>query len=181
MARIAYPWNMKPLLGGLFIKELIGRADEDYMTRIHLTPWRWWPFPKRLYLHHFRTADHDPVPHDHPFGFRSIILLGGYTERVYNYRTDADMAMPRGRVITASTKDSENWYDVRRRAGTTHRVAKSHCHRIIALHGRRTVTLVIRGKKEQDWGFFVPDYERGVVKVPWWKYIGLPAPDRSAY
>jgi hypothetical protein len=145
------------------------------MTRIHLTPWRWWPFEKRLYLHLFRTPDHDPVPHDHPFGFRSIILFGGYTERIYDY-----VVTPQG-VRTATNRFEDHWRDVRRKPLTTHRVPKTHCHRIIELHGRRTVTLVIRGLKEQDWGFFVHTFEHGVQKVPWWKYIGLPAPDRSAY
>lgn len=172
MARIDYPWNMKPLLGGVFIRELIGRNEDDYMTRIHLTPWRWWPFRNRLYLHLWRTPDNDPVPHDHPFGFRSFVLLGGYTERVYPYEVTAT-------GVKAPMRDA-GIIDIRRRWLTTHKVPMTHCHRVVKLHGR-TITLVIRGPKEQDWGFFVHTFEKGVVKVPWWQYIGLPAPDRSAY
>jgi hypothetical protein len=168
--------NMTRVCGGLFVKEIIGREEGDYMTRWHLTPWDLWPFRKRHYLHVFERPDLDPWPHDHPFGFRSIVLRGGYTERVYCYRIEGD------RVITVTSRDSDNWYEVRRRPLTSHRVPASHTHKIMKLHGRRTVTWVIRpAEKEQDWGFFVHTHEHGVQKVPWWQYLGLPEPHEPAY
>jgi hypothetical protein len=158
---------------GPFIKEIIGRQEGDYMTRWHLTPWDWWPFKKRHYLHVFNRPDNDPWPHDHPFGFRSIVLMGGYTEIIYAY----DMT-PQG---VLDRTNSVGWQIIRRRPGQTHKVPATHCHKIVALHGRRTVTWVIRGEKEQDWGFFVWSFERGIQKVLWWQYLGLPEPGSSAY
>jgi hypothetical protein len=73
------------------------------------------------------------------------------------------------------------WKEYHRRPLTTHKVPASHCHKIVELHGRRTVTWVIRGEKEQDWGFFVHTFEKGVQKVLWWQYLGLPEPYPSAY
>jgi hypothetical protein len=166
--------NMTPLAFGM-IKEIIGRDEGDYMTRIHLTPWRWWPWKKRLYLHLFDRPDLDPWPHDHPFPFRSIVLLGGYTELIFPYRIASDTK----RVIDGT--NLVGLKTVRRRMLTSHAVPASHCHKIVQLHGRRTVTLVIRGEKEQDWGFFVWNFRDGIQKVPWWEYIGLPAPEKSAY
>lgn len=165
--------NMKRRFGGLLLQEHLGREAGDYMTRWHLTPWKWWPFKKRLYLHLYDSPDNDPWPHDHPFGFRSIILLGGYTEEVYPYQEKPD-----GKVLVLWPTTPEL---VRRRPLRTFFVPAGTVHRIAKLHGRKTVTLVIRGAKEQDWGFFVKTFERGVVKVPWWEYIGLPKPTKPAY
>src|SRR3990172_3519142 len=37
----------------------------------------------RLVLHEIRMSDRDRFPHDHPQGFTSLILRGGYTEKLY--------------------------------------------------------------------------------------------------
>lgn len=169
--------NVEPMLGGLIGREHLGREAGEYMTRWHLTPWKLWPFKKRLYLHVYQSHDQDAVPHDHPFGFRSIILMGGYTERQYFYEVT-----PTGSVMVRHHPLSKLKYrDIRRRPLTMFAVPASHVHRIVKLHGKRTVTLLIRGEKEQDWGFFVDDFKKGVVKVVWWEYIGLPGPMKPAY
>lgn len=166
-------WRRIPLLGVL--REELGREAGDYMVRWHLTPWAWWPFRKRLYLHVYDKPDNDPCPHDHPFPFRSIILLGGYTEEVYPYEVQPD-----GKVKIVGDMKAEP-VRIRRRPLRTHYVPATCVHRVAELHGRKTITLVIRGPKEQDWGFFVWSFEKGPVKVPGWQYIGLPEPENSAY
>lgn len=37
----------------------------------------------RLVLHEIRMSDRDRFPHDHPQGFTSLIIRGGYTEKLY--------------------------------------------------------------------------------------------------
>lgn len=49
----------------------------DHMTKYHIEGL---PFP--LVLHQFSAPDHGD-PHDHPWGFHSFIMKGGYTEEVF--------------------------------------------------------------------------------------------------
>jgi hypothetical protein len=165
-------WRRLPF--GMKAEEL-GRPNKQYMTRIHLTPWEWWPF-RRLYLHVYHRPDEDPDPHDHPFGFRTIILLGGYVEAVYPWRETAQ-----GVRVTGQNGHGHGPELFVRKPGHTRLVLAGTVHKITSLMGKRTVTLVIRGPKEQDWGFYVWDFKNGPVKVPSWKYIGLPEPEKSAY
>lgn len=162
-----------PVLGGLFEKQVIGRSEGEYMTRFHLTPWKWWPFKKRLYLHGFRRPDRDEHPHDHPFPFRSIILWGGYTEKVFPYKE-----MPGGGILALHPNQPTL---IRRRWLRSHRAEAGHVHMIAELHAKTVWTLVIREPKVQEWGFYVWTFKSGVVKVPWWQYIGLPAKPPAAY
>ena len=157
-----------------FRVQKIGRGDgerKDYLLRVHLTPWDWWPFKKRLYLHVFSRPDGDDHPHDHPFPFRSIILWGGYTEEVFPY-------VDQNGAVLVLNKPIER---IRRRWLSSHKASAKHVHRIAELHARKVVTLVIREPKQRDWGFYVHTFEKGVVKVPWWTYVGLPAQPPSAY
>jgi hypothetical protein len=165
--------ELVPVLGGLVLKEVLGRQEGEYMSRYHITPW--WPGRRKLYLHIFDRPDLDDHPHDHPFGFRSIILAGGYTEEVYPYEEQPDGKIAVRGVQLGAVRTVRRW------PLTTHKVNANHVHKIAKLHGRRTITLLIRGEKEQDWGFYVFDFWRGVHKVPGWKYIGLPEPEKPAY
>jgi hypothetical protein len=155
-----------PRLFGIFPYERIGRSgDTEYLFKLHLTPWDWWPFEKRMLLHVFGRPDEDDHPHDHPFGFRSFILWGGYTERVWHSCRNG------GWIETLE----------RRWPGTTHKVPATHTHLLEKLHAKKVVTLVIRGTKEQDWGFWVGPRGGSRAKVPWWQYLGLPEKPPAAY
>ncbi len=71
----------------LFATERMQRKGGLYMTRFYLLGWPsrllartgWTP---NLYLQHFHASD-DPVPHNHPRVFVSLILSGGYLETVW--------------------------------------------------------------------------------------------------
>lgn len=106
---------------------------EPYIDRFRIVMT---PFAS-LYIHHIHKSDEDRDLHDHPAGFISWILRGGYVERI------ADVRAP---TIT--------W--VRSRARwSLHRHPLQLCHRIEVI-APRTVTLVLTGRRRQNWGFYTP-------------------------
>lgn len=112
---------------------------EVYLRRLRVvnTPWF------GVYVHWIYEEDSDRFHHDHPWGFVSLVLRGGYTEEFY-------------------ASFGAHW--VRRvwRRGSLHWMRRSEAHRIVALSGQPTVTLVVTGPRRQVWGFWTPD-----GKVPW--------------
>lgn len=68
------------LLRKLFlVKEIKSKAGEVHFQRYRL-------FQSRLfaiYLHYIAKSDEDKHPHNHPWSFTSIILKGGYIEKVW--------------------------------------------------------------------------------------------------
>lgn len=85
-------------------------------------------------VHHIATEDHDDVPHDHPWNFISIVLRGGYVERL-------------GLLDEAAI--------ARREGSIAHRKAKD-AHRITYV-APDTWTLFIYGRFQHDWGFYTPE------------------------
>lgn len=70
----------------MFATERMRRSNGPYMTRYYLLGWpsrmlaRTGVFPN-LYLQQFHQSD-DPVPHNHPRWFLSLVLRGGYVEHI---------------------------------------------------------------------------------------------------
>jgi hypothetical protein len=137
-------------------------GQETYLTRIHLTPFRWWPkILPRIYLHFFGRPDEDRELHDHPWGFTTIVLWGGYDEisHVMNYRPFE----PSGEI----RQDCLGFLSIRRRQAT-------HAHRITRLHTKHVVTLVLRDhSRQRTWGFWC---DQGIASrvwawVPWHQYM----------
>lgn len=84
-------------------------------------------------IHHILDIDRTPFLHSHPFGYISIILRGGYDERVL---------LPDGSLKV-----------IRRRAGSIVFRSAHVMHRIDAVHGRCTtlfLALRLRGSG-QNW------------------------------
>jgi len=72
------PEAKKETSGGKFFHwHTIQKNGVDYMTRIVVG---------RLRLHIFHTGDLDRDPHDHPWGFWTMPLGGGYVEKVFERR-----------------------------------------------------------------------------------------------
>lgn len=120
--------------------EIVGYLERWYlMPRVHHGP--------HLYLHHFIAPD-ERVFHDHPWGFQSTILHGGYVERI-------------------QTSDGVE-YDTRRIVGETF-VKNAHDRHYIKSVQPDTWTLILTKEYERNWGFwidwnsFVPhqDYQVG--------------------
>lgn len=109
-----------------------------------------------LYLHRIDQADPGRDLHDHPWPFVSILLRGGYEEEWCVTRD----AHRRSRIAEGFERQGfgytpRGWS---RRFGrwSVHRVPLTVAHRIVAADPG-TVTLVLRGRKSQPWGFYMPD------------------------
>jgi hypothetical protein len=123
--------------------QIIGPPERPYLLRwfiIATNPWC------NIYWHRFISSD-DPVLHDHPWAFLSIVLRGSYIE--------ADQHGGR-----------------RRRAGHVAFRRAQHRHRIILeltpspdgpAGERPCTTLVITGPHRRQWGFWCD----GQRFVPW--------------
>jgi hypothetical protein len=115
--------------------------------RIVQTPWL------GVYIHWIDRPDEDRDPHDHPWPVVSIILRGGYTERLF---TDLEVSTVR-----------------ERRRWSLHRVPTTVAHQILTV-APRTVTLMLIGRRQRGWGFWT---ENGFVLSTEYKNIGV-GPDR---
>lgn len=119
-------------------KEVIHRDGSPYLTRWHLLSYQM-GFNRNVYLHRFHRSDEDTL-HDHPWGFWSLILWGGYFEWTREGYPDGQMV--------------RRWYRplsfLRRPAVWKHRVEIPE-----RLRGR-VWTLVWTGPKERSWGFWCP-------------------------
>jgi hypothetical protein len=95
-----------------------------------------------VYLHEFERSDHDRCLHDHPWGFVSIILRGGYWEEMfdngYSYRTSRRWRRP-GSILVRPAK-------------TAHRIELTAGAEAGILP--KPWSLVIVGRKSRAWGFW---------------------------
>lgn len=109
----------------------VARIEEmgPHFTKVHL--------PGSQVLHRFTEPDAG-APHDHPWGFTSHVLSGGYIEDVYTLRPDG--------IATVERKE--------RRPGTSHQVEAGTVHRIVGLLAGECWTLVEPGPLEQQSGFY---------------------------
>lgn len=120
----------------------------EYLIRLRIfqTPWL------ALYVHDIHEDDGDRHQHNHPWSFISIILRGSYLERLY--------PDPIGRPDHYVLNEYSRW--------SWHRMGRDTAHRIVdASPGLKT--LIITGKRQASWGFFVDgelidwaDYERQI-------------------
>lgn len=103
---------------------------------------RWYVIPRNpwlnVYLHQFLHDDEDRALHDHPWWFVSIMLRGGYFERV----------------------GTGEQVEVRFAPSVAYRPA-THAHRVVLHRDTRDKivpawTLVITGRVVRDWGFYCP-------------------------
>lgn len=100
-----------------------------HMLKLHLDPGR--------VLHRF-TAPDTGDPHDHPFGFTSHVLSGGYVEDVFKPQPDGTHTVNR----------------YQRLPGTSHRVDARTIHRLVELLAPEAWTLIEPGPAEQKSGFY---------------------------
>ena len=131
------------------------QTGQTYLKRLRIiqTPWF------SIYLHWIYLPDRDRDPHDHPWNFTSIILRGGYTERVW---PQVD-----GKRYTPQTATGDRYTDVRIiwRRFSVHRMSTDNAHMIQTLKPK-TLTLIVTGRRSRVWGFWTED-----GFVPFDKYI----------
>lgn len=113
-------------------------GDELYLRRTHILPRKdrdsTRGFPFAIKLHRICRSDLDRHTHNHPFGFVTIILKGGYTE-----------------TLNRNGKTTHRWYT----PGSVLRRTTKDFHRLTLLPNQETWTLVFFGRKKQSWGFDV--------------------------
>jgi len=113
------------------------RTGADYMHRyyIFLKDRKWFPF--NVTLHKIVKSD-DPIFHDHPWGYMTIILRGGYWEHtpVFNSRGQKFAEYSRwrgpGSIIIRNAQEY-HWLELDEE--------------------RPTVSLFFMGRQQRDWGF----------------------------
>lgn len=105
-----------------------------------------------IYVHRIDQPDPGLDLHDHPWPFVSIILAGGYTEEV----ADAREAPALARIAEAFPLTSTRGVVRTWRRGSIHRIRMTEAHRIVSTLPW-TTTLVLRGRKSRQWGFYLSD------------------------
>lgn len=101
-----------------------GEKDSAYLTRYRILSTRF----GGIYLHIFHRSDSDDM-HDHPWPFVSIPLWRGYIEHTPN---GARRVWP-GMVLRRPAE----WQ-----------------HRVQLVKGKPAVTLIFKGNRVRDWGFY---------------------------
>lgn len=105
-------------------REALGLPSCPYVIRWRLeTPWG------SIRLHHWLAPDDDRAPHDHPWGFRTFVLKGGYRDE--------------------SPTGSEHL-----RAPATRYRPATHQHTVFPDPGGAW-TIIVTGPKVRNWGFWV--------------------------
>jgi len=104
--------------------------NELYLSRLTLfnTPWF------GLRLHWIHKPDPDRGLHTHPWSFLSLVLRGGYNEII--------------------SKDPANVGGKERSVRWFNRMNTTSGHRIVSIKSN-TMTLVLTGRKQKDWGFWI--------------------------
>ena len=128
------------------------RTGSDYMHRYYLFLTDRTKFPLNITLHKIVRSD-DPIFHDHPWNYTTIILKGGYYEHtpVYdeNGKVLAENKVWRGPGSVIRRKAEEyHWLELDKKVGPV-------------------TTLFIMGKQRKEWGFLI-ETKRG--KQRWIKH-----------
>lgn len=114
-------------------------SSDDYMWRYYL--WHLGQEENKThrfnaFLHNIRGSD-EPVYHDHPWPYTTIILAGGYWEHTPIFDWE-------GFIIA----DTKKWYG----PGSIRRAQATQFH-WLEMGAESTWTLFMRGKPTQEWGF----------------------------
>ena len=132
------------------------QTGEDYLHRYYLflKDRKWFPF--NVTLHKIVRSD-DPIMHDHPWSFTTIVLKGGYWEHTPVFNNDgkkfAEFSVWRGPGSIIHRKANEyHWLELDENVGPA-------------------TTLFFMGKQQRDWGFLVQT-KKGLHRwIKWTDYL----------
>ena len=131
-------------------------TGEDYLHRyyIFLKDRKYFPF--NVTLHKIVRSD-DPIMHDHPWAFTTVILKGGYWEHTPVFNSD-------GKMLAAF----QTW---RGPGSIIHRKANEfHWLELDESVGPAT-TLFFMGRQQREWGFLVQT-KKGLHRwIKWSDYL----------
>lgn len=121
-----------PLLCRLLMNWLSYQRKDvpDYMQRFVFWEPTWWR--PGLRIHHILCSDPEVLEHDHPWWFISLIVSNGYIEWINNkahWREPADVLFRKA----------------------------THKHRLELEPNTTTWTIVLHGRKQQTWKFYLGD------------------------
>ena len=124
--------------------------DEPYLERYYIfLKDRGDNFPFNIFIHKFLKSDPEEL-HDHPWGFFTLILRGGYWE--YTEVTTTKVSDENGDAVE-ETNIVKFW----RGPGFFQKVSANHTHRVELKDDVHAWTLFIPFKRERVWGFFMDD------------------------
>jgi hypothetical protein len=136
--------------------------DGPYITRLRIVQTPWFG----IYLHRIHKPD-QPIMHDHPWSFASLVLRGCYWERTAVGLAEAQMfalTNGEGRRLFRGKLQKRGWLSI-------HRMRLAEFHTITHLAGS-VWTLVVVGPRRRDWGFATEhgwqqhdDYDFGQVML----------------
>lgn len=131
-------------------------TGEDYLHRYYLflKDRKWFPF--NVTLHKIVKSD-DPIFHDHPWPFMTIVLKGGYWEHTPIFDNDgtklAEFQTWRGPGSIIMRKANEfHWLELDDNAGPAS-------------------TLFFMGPQQRDWGFLVDKTKKKSQWIQWQYYL----------
>jgi len=120
------------------------RTGADYMHRYYLFLKDRQKFPFNFVLHKIVKSD-DPIFHDHPWGYLTIILCGGYWEHTPVFDKD-------GAIVSETRK----W----RGPGSIIKRSANDYHWLELDNGKPVTTLFFMGNQEREWGFLIEDMSK---------------------
>jgi len=131
-------------------------TGEDYMHRYYLFLKDRKKFPFNVTLHKIVRSD-DPIMHDHPWAYLTIVLKGGYWEHTPVFDSNGKMFA-----------DFQTWRGpgsiIKRGAGEYHWLELDE-------NVGPATTLFFMGRQQRDWGFLVKT-KRGVHRwIKWTIYL----------
>jgi hypothetical protein len=115
------------------------RTGTDYMHRYYLFLKDRKKFPFNVTLHKIVRSD-DPIMHDHPWSFTTLILAGGYWEHTPKWNEDE-----------TTFEDVRVW---RGPGSIIHRSA-TELHWLELDNEKPATTLFFMGPQEREWGFII--------------------------
>jgi hypothetical protein len=132
------------------------RSGEDYLHRYYLFLKDRKYFPFNLTLHKILKSD-DPIYHDHPWSYMTIILKGGYWEHTpvfdNNGQILTDLVQWRGPGSIVKRKAHEyHWLEMDPEVGPA-------------------TTLFFMGPQERKWGFLINKTKSKTQWIEWDHYL----------
>lgn len=132
--------------------------DQVYLRRLRVVQTPWFS----TLIHWIYEPDPDRDPHDHPWPFWSLIVRGGYVERVYG-RYAPNSRTP----LLSVAKRLENYNTRVWRRRSWHKMSIEDAHHITEVIPG-TITCVFTGRRVRQFCFWTPEGE-----IPWGRYLGV--------
>lgn len=99
-------------------------------------------------LHHWFRSDDKRAPHDHPWGFVTLVLKGEYTDHAY---------------ISHDELNRPEWSDDLLHRGSIRYRSAYHAH-IVDVKPPGCWTLMLTGRDKREWGFYTARKDNGVIR-----------------